>query len=383
LYAHTHRLEQSLSNNSLPSVSRAAVLHAFDRVSVEDVPMPSHIEPGALLVKVERASVCGTDVHHWEGSLALWPDFPVILGHEMVGRIVDFGDGPHVDSYGAALELGDRVVWTHASCGHCYYCVDAREPVFCDSRRLYMYESMRSDPHLLGGFTQFSYVLPASERVRVPDAVSSDLASMASCAFRSVIHAFDIAGRLLPNSVVVIQGTGALGLLGVHMARQAGVREVIAFGDPAERLSLARTLGADHVVSVTETERSDRLELVRSLTEGRGADVVFEFSGSVHAVPEGLNLLRKAGRYILVGQVGPQDVALVPSLITIRGLQVLGSSSGSIEHYKRALDELAKADSSAALSGILGRTYSLDQVEDALLAVRSQDQIKPLIDPWL
>jgi threonine dehydrogenase-like Zn-dependent dehydrogenase len=366
-----------------PSASRAAVLRGFGQISVEDVPLPARIDPGALLVRVEMASVCGTDVHLWEGVLSRTPDLPTILGHEMVGRIVEIGQGAVKDSFGTPLAEGDRVLWTHANCNRCYYCTDLRQPVFCDNRRLYMYENIGKEPHLLGGFTRYSYVLPGSERIRVPDAISSELATMASCAFRSVIHAFDVAGRLDPSWTVVVQGTGALGLLAVHMARQAGVRNVVAIGDPAGRLDLARGLGADTAASVSGTTREERLALVRSLTQGRGADVVLEFTGAGAAVAEGLDLLRKAGRFVLVGQLQRAEVPLAPSLITIKGLQVLGSSSGSIEHYRRALAQLEKDGPDTPLVGLLGQTYALTEIEDAFRAVQELQEIKPLVDPWL
>ncbi|KMO13634.1 alcohol dehydrogenase catalytic domain-containing protein [Methylobacterium platani] len=101
-----------------PKVSRAAVVRSFKApVCIEEVPVPQELEPGTILTKIETCSICGTDVHLWQGSLALKVDLPVILGHEMVGRIVATGSGTDRDSVGQPLRVGDRITWTHTACG--------------------------------------------------------------------------------------------------------------------------------------------------------------------------------------------------------------------------------------------------------------------------
>src|SRR5699024_4787700 len=135
-------------------------------VQIEDVPIPSHIEPGALLVKIEYGTICGTDVHLVDGTLNRKIDLPVIVGHEMTGRIVAFGDGATHDSIGQDLKLGDRVVWTRTNCGHCYMCTVGNETALCENARVYMYENIEQPPYLLGGFSEYGYVLPDAGRIR-------------------------------------------------------------------------------------------------------------------------------------------------------------------------------------------------------------------------
>src|SRR5665213_1305030 len=84
----------------------------------------------------------------------------VIIGHEMVGRVVKLGSGADTDSVGTKLRVGDRVVYTHTACGSCYYCTTARRPTLCSNRRAYMYENIDEPPHLLGGFAEYGYILP-------------------------------------------------------------------------------------------------------------------------------------------------------------------------------------------------------------------------------
>src|SRR5581483_4237907 len=101
----------------IPSVCRAAVVRNFaDPIQIEEVPVPAEVEAGAILTRIEMCSICGTDVHLWQGSLSTKVELPVILGHEMVGRIVAMGTGADRDSAGQPLRVGDRITWAHTSC---------------------------------------------------------------------------------------------------------------------------------------------------------------------------------------------------------------------------------------------------------------------------
>ena len=107
---------------SFPKTSRAAVVAAYGQpIEIRELPVPreEELEPNALLVRVDVASICGSDVHQWDGlTQALVPaSLPIILGHEMMGSVVAFGPGPREDSIGQPLQEGDRLLWTHVYCG--------------------------------------------------------------------------------------------------------------------------------------------------------------------------------------------------------------------------------------------------------------------------
>ncbi|GJD53477.1 5-exo-hydroxycamphor dehydrogenase [Methylobacterium crusticola] len=365
----------------IPSASRAAVVRQFKApVCIEEVPIPRELEPGALLTKIETCSICGTDVHLWQGSLALKVDLPVIIGHEMVGRIVAMGPGADRDSIGQDLRVGDRITWTHTSCGRCFFCTVAREPTLCQHSRKYMYECMEVFPHLLGGFAEYGYVMPDSGRVRVPDNVPNELASMASCAFRSVMNAFDVLEGVGTADTVVIQGVGPLGLLATAVARIAGARRVIALGAPDARLDLARDFGADETLSVERTSHEERLERVRALSDGRGADIVMEFTGHPDAFAEGLDLARRGGRYVVVGQLGQGTTTIKPSLIVSKNLRVLGSFSGQAKAYWKALDFVSRHVADIPFGRMVTNRYKLDDVNVALARMKAFEEIKPIIE---
>lgn len=155
--------------------------------------------------------------------------------------------------------------------------------------------------------------------MKVPDTVSSELASLCSCAFRSVMNSFNQLGSISSEDIVVVQGTGPLGLLAICVAKKAGAKSVIAIGGPEERLSLAEEMGADIIINISiEKTMESRNAIINNLTNGLGADIVLEYSGHPSAFEEGLNYIRKNGRYVVVGQLGTGKVEIMPSLITAK-----------------------------------------------------------------
>lgn len=365
---------------AIPDSSRAAVVREFGApIGIEEVPIPREIEPGAILTRIETCSICGTDVHLWQGSLATKVELPVILGHEMVGRIVAFGAGSQRDSFGNALRTGDRITWSHTSCGSCYFCTVAQEPTLCQYTRRYMYDSLERFPYLMGGFSEYGYVLPEAGRIRVPDDVSNELASLSSCALRSVMNAFDVLGAVGASDVVAIQGAGPLGLLATAVAKTLGARRVLTIGAPDERLAIASAFGADETISIEGTSTEERLEHVRSATNGRGADIVMEFTGHPQAFSEGLELIRRGGRYVVVGQLGSGTVTIKPSLIVSKQLRILGSLSGRAKAYWKALDFIAAHKSHIPFERMISNRYALDTVNTAMERMRTFAEIKPMI----
>ena len=365
-----------------PSVSRAAVVRTFaEPVAIEEVPVPSELEAGALLVRIEMCSVCGTDVHLWQGTLATKVELPVILGHEMVGRIVAMAGGLPRDTVGQPLRIGDRVTWAHTSCNSCFFCTVAQQPTLCQNARRYMYERMDRFPYLLGGFAEYGYVLPDAGRIRVPDNVPNTLASLSSCALRSVMNAFEVLDGIGAAEVVVIQGAGPLGLLATAVARVSGARRVITIGDPDVRLAVAREFGADETISVEQSSPEERTERIRAATNGRGADIVMEFTGHPHAFNEGLDLIRRGGRYVVVGQLGSGATTFRPSLIVGKQLKILGSLSGRAKAYWKALEFISTHQNSIPFHRMISSRYSLDQINLALERMKRYEEIKPVIEP--
>ena len=350
-------------------------------ILIEEVPIPSDLEPGAILTRIEMCSVCGTDVHLWQGSLSTKVELPVILGHEMVGRIVATGSGHQRDTVGQPLRIGDRITWSHTSCNSCFFCTVAQEPTLCQNARRYMYERMDRFPYLFGGFAEYGYVLPEAGRVRVPDNVSNELASLSSCALRSVMNAIDVLDGIGAHEVVVVQGSGPLGLLATAVAKVSGARHVITIGAPDARLAIAAEFGADETISIEKAPPEERVERVRAATNGRGADIVMEFTGHPQAFNEGLDLIRRGGRYVVVGQLGSGTTTFRPSLIVSKQLRILGSLSGRAKAYWKALDFISTHRGTIPFERMISNHYTLDQVNIAVERMRKYEEIKPVIEP--
>lgn len=367
----------------LPKTSRAACVVAFrEPLEIRDIPIPDTLEPGAILVKTERASICGSDVHLWQGELggAARMQLPVILGHEMMGRVARLGPGVRCDSAGQPLAEGDRIVWTHASCGECYLCTVTHQPTLCPHRRMYMFMPCEQPPYLLGGFSEYCYVFPTSGRIKVPDGVPSELASAASCALRTVVHGFDRLGRIAGHESVVIQGAGPLGLYAAAMAVQAGAHQVMVIGAPTQRLAVAEKWGVSQTINIDEVpDARERRRIIRDLTERRGADIVIEVSGGRTAFPEGIDLARRGGRYLVIGQVGDYQVSMAPRLIVEKQLSVIGVMSGDTEHYYKALQFIQQNGDRFSFADMLSNRYRLDQINDAMDAMHGFREVKPVV----
>ena len=367
---------------SYPDTCRAAVLTEFGKpLEIREVTVPGTLEPGAILVKISMASVCASDVHVRAGHIPqITPARgPIILGHEMVGEIVAFGDGARLDSVGQPLQEGDAIVWSHSVCGACRPCTIDHQPVLCTNRKLYMAGSCEEYPYLTGGFAEYCYVYPGSGRIKIPAAVSHELASAASCALRTVVHGFDRLGRIENRETVLVQGTGPLGLFAVAMAHRAGASRVIAIGGPPRRLELARRLGATHTLDVTRMEAPERLEQALAWTGGRGADVVMEFSGAPSALPEGLSLVRRGGRYVVVGQVGRHEATIMPAQIVVNQVNLIGAVSANIEHYHKGLEFLETNAGNYPFDEMISNYYPFEQVNQALDSMEQLNEIKPAI----
>jgi len=366
------------------ATGRAAVLDSFGaHFEVREFPVPEPA-PGAIVAAIDVATVCGSDLHIWEGKLGgtYTVPMPLIIGHEMVGRVVSLGAGAERDSVGQALAEGDRVVWANEPCRHCYTCTVERELTLCPNRRLAGLLDCNVAPHFHGAFAEYGYISPGAGRLRVPDDVESPWASAGSCALRTVINTVEAAGRIDFLDSVVVQGAGPLGLFTTALLSLHAPRHLIVVGAPDERLKLASEWGATHTISIERhRESAQRREAIHEITGLGGPSVAIEVSGAPGAAVEGIDMLRPHGRYVISGTVGGARQAIDVARVTTRGLRITGSMSGDIDAYYKALEFLGRHRERFDWDRMLGRRYGLGEVNDALDAMRSMREIKPIVDP--
>lgn len=369
----------------LPKKSRAAVLKApRERVEIREIEILPP-EPGAIVVQVEAATVCGTDVHIWQGDLE--PEWPVGMGHEMVGRIAALGKGVVRDAGDQPIHEGDRIVWAYAWCGKCFYCTVARQPSLCPYANKNGWRSAEKYPYLCGGFADYCYVLPECRTVRVPDEVDARVAASATCALRTVVHGFErlhALGGLGVQPTVAVLGTGPVGLYAVAMSLVSGAGQTISIGAPAARVELAQKWGAARTINLEEVaDPRERIEMVKKWTGGRGADIVIEAAGPAAAFQEGLEMIRRGGQYLVIGQTTKQTIEFSPRRVNLDMLQIIGVLSAHVEHFYKAIEFLKNNRDRFRFDDMITNTYPLEQVNEALESMAALREIKPAIVPAL
>lgn len=358
-------------------VAIAAVVESLGSAPViREVCWPE-LEGGSMIVKVDAATICGTDIGIWKkGASGANP--PYIPGHETCGSVQEIKGRRH-DVLGNPLLIGDRVIWSYPFCGQCFYCSVANQPTLCDNATRFGRARFDEAPYLLGGCASHHYVPPRSGVAKVPDEVPPELAASAACALRTVVHAFERLGPVAPYEVCLIQGCGPVGLYATAMARQRGFRKVILIGAPANRLGVGRRFGAASVLNLDEvTGQHERRDWCLELTDGRGADVVIQCA-SASAIPEGLGLVRPGGRYLSIGGGGRNDLEIAAAAVTNKMLRVIGVRSGEARHFHSALEFLASAP--VPFGDLVSGRYQLGDLGDVFARMESLDEIKPVILP--
>jgi threonine dehydrogenase-like Zn-dependent dehydrogenase len=367
---------------ALSQIARAAVLQAFQQpLTLEEFPVPDRLEAGAARVRVTMAGICGTDVHLWRGELPI--ALPVILGHETAGVLEDVGPGLEKDWTGQPLRRGDHVTWASSiSCGECFYCRSKAQPTRCLSRKAYgiSYNAGES-PYLRGGYADQILLRPGTAIFRLPDSISDEALLGAGCALTTAIHGLERA-PIAWRDVVVVQGTGPVGLAAIAVCRAAGASRIIAVGAPKHRLELARNFGADSTIDVDEVPAAeDRRRLVLEQTGSYGADVVIECVGHPNAVNEGLEFCRDGAQFLVLGQYGNAgNILFNPHTVTRKQLRLIGSWGFEPRHVNAALAMLASGWASKFASAVTHR-FPLAEANAALEHVRELRGGKTVLQP--
>jgi len=332
---------------------------------LRELPLPE-LEPGAILVRVALANICGSDLHFWRGDapLALPPD-GWIFGHEMTGRVAALGAQVKTDSLGQALREGDRIAYCYFyPCGRCYVCLHGQRAA-CP-HKIGRATGPGEFPHWVGAFAEYYYLRPGGFVFRVPDDLPDALVSPVNCALSQVLFGLTRA-QLAFGESLVIQGAGGLGVQAVAVAREMGAGTVIVIDQVAERLELARAFGADHTLSLAEVpDRRARIKQVRDWTGGRGADLACDFVGFPPVVPEGVEMLRHGGRYLEIGCISRgRTVEFDPSSLVWGSKSILGVVMYDPWVIPRALEFLGRSRARYPFDRLVSHVYPLDRIDDA------------------
>jgi len=349
----------------MAGTSRAMVFHEAGRpLELREFPLPRLAE-GEVLVRVTCCTLCGSDVHTFEGRRST--PLPTVLGHEIIGQVAQLPPGPEVCSHqGDPLRIGDRITWSvAASCGECFFCNDGL-PQKC--RRLFKYGHERiSERHpLSGGLADHCHLAAGTAIFRLPSDLSDAVACPANCATATVAAAMRYAGDCA-GRVVLIQGAGMLGLTAAAMAGSAGAREVIVCDTVPERLPRADSFGATRTACVDQGE-GQLAATVEEVTSGRGVDVAVEVSGDPAAIEAGIELLRVGGRYIWVGAVFPaRPVTVSAETIVRKILSIQGMHNYAPEDLGSAVRFLEQNGPRFPFEELVAEKFALEDANTAFL----------------
>jgi D-arabinose 1-dehydrogenase-like Zn-dependent alcohol dehydrogenase len=365
----------------MPSTeSRAAIFPAPDRpVQVERYPLPE-LAPGGALLETLYSEVCGTDVHLHHGRLSGVP-YPLIPGHVSVGRLVAIR-GQVTSVEGVPLTEGDVVTFldVHETCNACYQCLVAKQTTRCPSRKVYGITYGAQDG-LLGGWSERIWMKPGVKMIPLPAGLAPQTFIAGGCGLTTAVHALDRAEIRLEQSVAVL-GVGPVGQSCLALAKLSGAGTIVAIGAPASRLEFARRMGATHTIPL-DRPHDERWAEVRSLTQGRGVDVVIEAAGRPQAVGQALDLVRDGGRVVVVGQYTDHgSVAINPhTQINRKHVDLRGCWGSDYSHFHRAVGLAARHQDQVPWREMVSAEYDLDRAGEALAAVERQEVLKALIRP--
>jgi D-arabinose 1-dehydrogenase-like Zn-dependent alcohol dehydrogenase len=365
---------------------KMAVWHGYGKpfeIREYDVPEPA---PGAIVIKVSLANVCGSDMHYWKGEQdyeKMGRPLPLNTGHEHMGTVYRLGEGVTTDSNGEPLHEGDRVIYRYFNpCMRCKACLK-RDYMSCPTRQANFLVSCEQWPHFQGGYGQYFYLGPNHAIFKIPDEITDVMAAGINCAFTQVFAGLDIAG-MRAGDTVVIQGAGGLGVYACAVAREMGANRIIVIDGVPERLELASQFGADEFVDLRQYGTPQaRIERVRQLADNWGGEIVMELVGHPGVVDEGLRMTAPGGTYLEIGNINAGwETKFDPSFIIFGNRRILGVAHYEAEHLKRTLDLMVRTLHKYPYDRILSHVFPLEQINEAFRQQEDGHITRGAIKPW-
>jgi threonine dehydrogenase-like Zn-dependent dehydrogenase len=356
--------------------NRAAVLVEPKNLEIRDVPTPDP-QPGGITVDLLYGGVCGSDVHLYTGQAGALP-FPVILGHEGVGRIAKLGVGVAFDYASASVREGDLVYWSPiALCNACYTCT-VLEQTPCEKSSFFEH----ADKPNWGTYQERVWIPARQPFYKLPTGADPLALAALGCALPTALKAFDQVCPVRAGDTVVIQGAGPVGLAAAMMASISGAAEVVVIDSVARKLEVARSMGATVTLSPADTTAEERRDAIYALSGPTGPQVVLEATGALNAFTEGSDLTGVNGTYVVVGLWGPVGATDVhPGDISWRNKVIGGATFPKAKHYYRAVQLAARLQDRFPIADLVTHQFAVEDSVAALHAVENGEAIKALIAP--
>lgn len=326
------------------------------------------------------SGICGTDIHIHRGKL--FTAAPSVIGHEFVGKLVEL-DEAEGKKYG--LKKGDNVIADIAvPCGECLLCKSG-DDANCVNMKVTNGGSIDVAPYLYGGYTEINYT-PLSNLIKIPDELDPVMVCTFACPGPTAMHAFALAKKAGVNfadvKVAAVQGLGPVGTYALMYLKAIGIEKVYAItaGNNEKRERLALDLGAEEVFNLTRTPAEEITKCLQQENGGLGVDLAFEASGAPSAVPQGMEILRNRGVYLVPGQYSNSGgVVVQPQLITFKALHIIGSSQYSVSDVRDYLDFLCAHKELLPKILELGNRYKVEEINQAFEDAKAGNNIKTML----
>jgi alcohol dehydrogenase len=359
---------------------RAMVLTGPRKLEIRTFDLPAIGEDDGLL-EVELVGVCGSDPGIYAGRTSGAPrPYPIIMGHEIVGRIVRMGPAAKAR---LGVKEGDRVVLEYAfGCGQCDPCISGNYTT-CDRR--YNYGSMIScaePPHLFGGYSEYVYIHPRAMVHKVGDDLPPEVGILICAVLGNAVRWLRHIGGVSIGDCVAIVGPGQQGLAAVAVAKECGAEPVVIVGISRDekRLEMAERFGADRTVN---SDEEDPVDVISSLTEGRMARVVMDVSGSPSGAQTALSLAGKGSIVVLPGIYKGKEVPLDLDRAVFNEITLKGVFSHDFRAVRPAI-MMAKRGR-YPLEELVTHRFPLEEAERALRLVGGEEEgdlpLKVVLDP--
>lgn len=325
-----------------------------------DLPVPE-VGPRDILVNVKAVAICGTDQHiyNWTEYAQERMTLPMVFGHEFSGDVVKVG------SEVTEVKVGDRVAGeTHIPCNNCYQCETDNRHI-CENMKII-------GVHTPGAFADY-ISFPADDAYIISDELDYERAATME-PMGVGMHGVDKGD--VKDQDVVIYGCGPIGLMAIGCAKVFGAKTITAVDVFDEKLAVAKKMGADHIIN---SKDEDAVKIVMERT-GHGADVVIDYTGNDIAIRSGFNMLKKGGRFVMVGLPNGETALDLANMVIYKEATVIGVTGREMYKTWEQCEEVLKSPL-YNVDATIGGVYKLEEFEDAFKAIFSGVPGKMILIP--
>ena len=365
---------------SVPKTAKVSMLTGAKKMEIREFPIPE-LQDDDILVKVEGAGICGTDVHEWKGDP--FGLIPVVLGHEGTGEVVALGKNVKVDTAGNPIKVGDKIVTSVTSCGDCYICrMQPANTNLCDKQGVFGLIGHKEENPLNGWFATHMLIRdPGATYFVVNDLdLKERMILELACVCVHALERAQGAMKLNFNSKVLVQGLGPVGLVMIAVLRAAGINHIIAIDGTPMRLEMAKKLGAKTVINFREADTLEkRVAIVKENANGVGADFAFQCTGAPPAAKDIFEYIRRGGGLCEMGFfVNNGTYEINPHFAMCnKEINLVGSWDYSAQDYPTTVAFLRQCrELNIPIKDLITHTYSLEQMNEAMETNVAQKGIK-------